>query len=93
MNNYSAVLYIGDYVHFSDQFVSAIESFPLNYYCLSYNLDLDKQFVQRVKPLLKLYEKDFGPYPFPRDGYALVESPYGMEHQSAVSAGTFTESK
>jgi len=89
MNNYSAVLYIGDYVHFSDQFVSAIQSFPLNYYCLSYNLDLDKQFVQQVKPLMTLYEKDFGPYPFPRDGYALVESPYGMEHQSAVSAGTF----
>jgi hypothetical protein len=90
MNNYSAVLYIGDYVHFSDQFVNKTESFPLNYYCLSYNLDLDKQFVQRVKPLLNLYEKDFGPYPFPRDGYALVESPYGMEHQSAVSSGTFT---
>jgi aminopeptidase N len=90
MNNYSAVLYIGDYVHFSDKFVSASENFPLNYYCLSYNLDLDKQFVQQVKPLLALYEKDFGPYPFPRDGYALVESPYGMEHQSAVSSGTFT---
>ncbi len=90
MNNYSAVLYIGDYVHFSDQFVSTSGNFPLNYYCLSYHLDLDKQFVQRVKPLLTLYEKDFGPYPFPRDGYALVESPYGMEHQSAVSAGTFT---
>jgi hypothetical protein len=90
MNNYSAVLYIGDYVHFSDQYVRGAESFPLNYYCLSYHLDLDKQFVQRVKPLLELYEKDFGPYPFPRDGYALVESPYGMEHQSAVSSGTFT---
>jgi hypothetical protein len=89
MNTYSAVLYIGDYVHFSDQFVSASESFPLNYYCLSYDLDLDKQFVKQVKPLLSLYEKDFGPYPFPRDGYALVESPYGMEHQSAVSSGTF----
>jgi aminopeptidase N len=62
----------------------------LNYYCLSYHLDLDKQFVKQVKPLLSLYEKDFGPYPFPLDGYALVESPYGMEHQSAVSSGTFT---
>ncbi len=90
MNNYSAVLYIGDYVHFSDQFVSSSGNFQLNYYCLSYHLDLDKKFVQQVKPLLTLYEKDFGPYPFPRDGYALVESPYGMEHQSAVSSGTFT---
>jgi len=43
-----------------------------------------------VKPMLSLYQKDFGPYPFPKDGYALVESPYGMEHQSAVSIGTFT---
>ena len=90
MNNYSAVLYIGDYVHFSDQFVSSSGNFPLNYYCLSYHLDLDNKFVQQVKPLLTLYEKDFGPYPFSRDGYALVESPYGMEHQSAVSSGTFT---
>jgi hypothetical protein len=91
MNNYSAVLYIGDYVHFSDQYVHGAESFPLNYYCLSYHLDIDKKFVQRVKPLLELYEKNFGPYPFPRDGYALVESPYGMEHQSAVSSGTFSD--
>ncbi len=90
MNNYSAVLYIGDYVHFADRYESKTQSFPLNYYCLSYHLDLDKQFVKQVKPLLSLYEKDFGPYPFPRDGYALVESPYGMEHQSAVSSGTFT---
>jgi Peptidase family M1 domain/Peptidase M1 N-terminal domain len=90
MNNYSAVLYIGDYVHFSDQFKTTTGNFPLNYYCLSYHLDPDKKFVQQVKPLLALYEKDFGPYPFPRDGYALVESPYGMEHQSAVSSGTFT---
>ncbi len=29
MNNYSAVLYIGDYVHFSDQFVSSFRKFSI----------------------------------------------------------------
>ncbi len=90
INTYDAVLYIGDYVHFSDQYAEGTDHFPLNYYCLSYNLDKARQFVQKVKPLLAFYQKAFGPYPFPLDGYALVESPYGMEHQSAVSIGAFS---
>ena len=90
INTYNAVLYIGDYAHVSDTYDQGGVQFPLNYYCLSYNLDIAKKFVKKVKPMLSLYQKDFGPYPFPRDGYALVESPYGMEHQSAVSIGTFT---
>jgi len=46
-----------------------------------------KQFAQ-VKPMLTCFEKYFGPYPFHRDGYKLVETPYlGMEHQSAVAYG------
>ena len=90
INTYDAVLYIGDYVHFSDQYAEGADHFPLNYYCLSYNLDKARQFVQKVKPLLAFYQKEFGPYPFPVDGYALVESPYGMEHQSAVTIGAFS---
>jgi len=83
-------LYIGDYIHFSDVYDQGGVPFPLNYYCLSYNQDFTRKFVRRVKPMISLYQKDFGPYPFPKDGYALVESPYGMEHQSAVSIGSFT---
>jgi hypothetical protein len=90
INTYDAVLYVGDYVHFSDQYVEGTNRFPLNYYCLSYNLDMARQFVQKVKPLLAFYQNEFGPYPFPLDGYALVESPYPMEHQSAVSIGVFS---
>src|SRR5262249_7863130 len=40
-----------------------------------------------VKRMLALYEKDFGPYPFSRDGFTLLESIYPMEHQGAVSIG------
>ena len=90
MNTYSAVLYIGDYAHISDVYNENGISFPLNYYYLSYNAEPAKKIIEYVKPMLSLYQKDFGPYPFPLDGYALVESPYGMEHQSAVSVGSYT---
>src|SRR5699024_5822330 len=43
---------------------------------------------QQVKPMLQCFEHWFGPYPFYKDGYKLVEDPYlGMEHQSAVGYG------
>jgi len=39
-----------------------------------------------VKPLT--FENKLGPYPFYRDGFALIETPYlGMEHQSGIAYG------
>src|SRR5690606_33135374 len=60
----------------------------LDYWVLSAHLDdAKRQFVQ-VKSILACFEGWFGPYPFYKDGYKLVESPYlGMEHQSAVAYG------
>ena len=41
-----------------------------------------------MKPVLRCFEHWFGPYPWYRDGYQLVEAPHlGMEHQSAVAYG------
>ena len=38
--------------------------------------------------MMKAFEHWFGPYPFYKDGYKLVETPLlGMEHQSAVAYG------
>ncbi len=38
--------------------------------------------------MIAAFEKYFGPYPFKRDGFKLIEVPYsGMEHQSAVTYG------
>src|SRR5438034_4179118 len=46
-----------------------------------------RQFVQ-AKPMLEVFQKYFGKYPFKQDGYKLIEVPYsGMEHQSAVTYG------
>jgi aminopeptidase N len=89
INTYNVTLNIADYDHWSDQYVSADgDSLPLDYYVLkSHRKASEKQFAQ-VKPMLSCYEKYLGKYPFYRDGYALVETPYlGMEHQGAIAYG------
>lgn len=89
INTYGVVVYIGDYIHFSDLHINGQDTLQLNYYSMAFNEEKAKEFFTRVNPMLNLYEKCFGPYPFKNDGFALVESPYGMEHQSAVSMGSF----
>jgi aminopeptidase N len=42
----------------------------------------------QTRDVVGFYDKAFGPYPFKRDGFGLVESSYeGMEHQSAIAYG------
>jgi aminopeptidase N len=55
--------------------------------------DKGNYFKSQVAPMLQCYENYFGPYPFSRDGYQLVESPFaGMEHQSAIAYGNAFQS-
>lgn len=88
INSYNVTVNIGDYVHMRDTFHNATGVQELDYYVLPYNKPkAEKQFTQ-VKPMLKVFEKYFGAYPFWKDGYALVETPYlGMEHQGAIAYG------
>ena len=88
INTYDVAVNIGDYVHFSDVYTREDGSkLKLNYYCLSYNEAIARRLFTQVKPMLALYERRFGPYPFQRDAYCLLESVYAMEHQSAVTFG------
>ncbi|MEX0967539.1 MAG: M1 family metallopeptidase [Bacteroidia bacterium] len=88
INNYNVSVNIAMYDHFSDSMISGDESLQLDYYVLPDNLEKAKQHFQQVKPMMDCFEKWFGPYPFPKDGYALVETPYwGMEHQGAIAYG------
>ncbi|MEE2930918.1 MAG: M1 family metallopeptidase [Bacteroidota bacterium] len=88
INNYNVSINIGDYIHFSDLYITNQDTLSLDYYVLSYNLEKAKKHFQQVKPMLKCYENYFGSYPFWNDGFALVETPYlGMEHQSAIAYG------
>jgi aminopeptidase N len=88
--NYNATICIGNYINFYDYYIHDNDSLRLDYYVFDYNLDKAKKQFKQVKPLLKCYEKFFGPYPFPKDGYALIETPFaGMEHQSAIAYGNY----
>lgn len=84
INNYSVSLNIGQYAHFSDKH----GDLTLDFYCLPENLEKAKRQFAQAKPMIVAFEKYFGPYPFKRDGFKLIEVPYsGMEHQSAVTYG------
>ena len=89
INNYNITLNIADYANFKEVYTAQDgTNLDLDYYVLKPNLEKAKNQFKQVKPMLACYEKYFGKYPFPKDGYALVETPYwGMEHQSAVAYG------
>ncbi|MFI5134706.1 MAG: M1 family metallopeptidase, partial [Chitinophagales bacterium] len=88
INIYDVTLNLAHYAHFSDQYVSGNEKLDLDYYVLDYNLSQAMAQFQQVKGMMACYEKYFGPFPFPRDGYKLVETSYwGMEHQTAIAYG------
>lgn len=86
--NYNVTVNIADYGHFSDTFETNKGLLPLDFYVLKKNKETAKAHFQQVKPMLACYEQHFGSYPFLRDTYKLVETPYwGMEHQSAIAYG------
>ena len=84
INSYGVALNIGAYAHFSDR----LGDLPLDFYVLPENLARAKPQFAQAKPMLEIFERYFGEYPFAKDGYKLIEVPYlGMEHQSAVAYG------
>ncbi|SHG36403.1 Peptidase family M1 [Flavobacterium micromati] len=88
INNYGVNINIGDYVSFSEKFNGEKGVLDCTYYVLRDNLAKAKKQFQDVPRMLKAFEHWFGPYPFYKDSYKLVEAPYlGMEHQSSVTYG------
>jgi len=101
ISSYNMTLNIGDYVHFEDEYLPKTkltnptnqskfsEPLKLDYYVIKGNEKKAKPYFEsQVKKMLAVFEYYFGEYPFKKDGYALVETPYwGMEHQSCVAYG------
>lgn len=89
INPYNVTMNIGKYAHVSDEFDGESGKLAIDYYVLPENLEKAKNhFANNVPAMLSCFEYWFGPYPFYRDGYKLIESSYlGMEHQSAVAYG------
>ena len=89
INNYNVSINVGDYKHFSDEYISPVKGkLSCDYYVMSYNLKKAKEHFKQVDGVLASFEHFFGPYPFWEDGFALIETPYlGMEHQSGIAYG------
>lgn len=89
INNYNVAVNIGDYVHFADTFHGEQGVLDLDYWVLRENLaKAQPHFDANVKPMLRAFEYWFGPYPFYRDGFKLIETAHlGMEHQSGIAYG------
>ncbi len=88
INNYNVTFYMGRYTRFYDTLIMANDTLLLKYYVMPYNLEKAKKHFTQTSGVLKFYTNVFGKYPFARDGYGLVESPYsGMEHQTAIAYG------
>jgi aminopeptidase N len=88
INSYNVTLNIGDYIRLGDIYVSGQDTLQLDYYVFARNQIRAREHFVQVGPMLEAFEHYFGPYPFWKDGYAMVETPYwGMEHQSAIAYG------
>lgn len=88
INNYGVNMNIADYAHFSEKYEGENGILDCDYYVLKENLEKAKEQFKDVKKMLQAFEHWFGPYPFYKDSYKLVEVPYlGMEHQSSVTYG------
>jgi len=88
INNYCVNMNIGVYEHFSEKYEGENGTLDCDYYVLKENLEKAKIHFKEVSRMLKAFEYWFGPYPFYKDGYKLVDVSYtGMEHQSSVTYG------
>jgi len=88
VNTYNITFYIGDYRHFQLPYKSKYGEHQLDFYVLPKNLEKAKNHFKQCADVIRVYEELFGEYPWWKDGYKMVESPFaGMEHQSAIAYG------
>jgi aminopeptidase N len=88
INTYNLTMNIGKYAHWNDTLWGENGLLHLDYYVLEYEIEKAKKQFAQTKPMLRAFENWFGPYPFYKDGYKIVQTSYlGMEHQTAIAYG------
>lgn len=89
INTYNITFNIGDYVCLEEQLPTSGGSFAARVWLLRQDSAIGYPYlIPRLRQMMEAYQSLFGPYPWPRDGYQLIETSYwGMEHQSAVAYG------
>ena len=89
INIYNITFYAGKFEHFSDTLHTGQGILNLDYYVLPKNLEKAKEHFKQVKDVINIYSRSFGPYPWIKEGFKLVEGPFeGMEHQTAIAYGS-----
>jgi len=88
INTYNVTINAGRYSHFSDTLAGEAGKLSLDFWPLAYHVDTARGQFKQVLPMLRCFERWFGPYPWYADGFKLIETPHlGMEHQSAIAYG------
>lgn len=89
INPYNISFYLGDYQLIEDSMkLKDGTNLPMAYYVLPENFEKAKNHFAQSKLIIASYEDFFGPYPWKKECYKLIESPYeGMEHQTAIAYG------
>ncbi len=88
INNYGVNINVGNFMDWQEKYAGEAGNLDLSYYVLPQDYDKAKVQWKDVPRMLKAFEFWFGPYPFYKDGYKLVQAPYlGMEHQSSITYG------
>lgn len=91
LETYSVTLDVAPYVVVEQPLtIEGIDgTVPFIYYVLPENAEKAALQFQDVPKMIEIYSKYFGPYPFPKSKYALVETSFwGMEHSTAVAYGS-----
>ena len=88
INTYDVEVNAGQYAHIAATYSGERGTLTMDFWPLAYHLDTARVQFQQAKPMMKCFEHWFGPYPWYKDGYKLIEAPHpGMEHQSGVAYG------
>ena len=92
INNYDVEVNAGDYTHFSQIYHGEDGTLTMDFWPLAYHLQAAQRQWAQATSMMRCFEHWFGPYPWYRDGYKLIEAPHlGMEHQSGVAYGNHFE--
>jgi aminopeptidase N len=76
------------YVAVRDTFAGLDGPLTIEFWALADHEASARALIPQVKTMLQCFEHWFGPYPWYKDGYKLIEVPYlGMEHQSGIAYG------
>jgi aminopeptidase N len=88
INAYGISVNAGTYAPYSETYKGEAGNLTMDFWPLAENAEAAKKQFPQARTMMACFEKWFGPYPFYKDGYKLIEAPYlGMEHQTAVTYG------